>query len=61
MAVITACPSPTDWYHQSSLVRTRDKVRRIHTINMHWTKYVLSEYTRDVRQPGSNAVHALIF
>ena len=41
------------------MVRTRDKVRRIHTINMNWTKHKLSECTRDVRQLGSNAVHAL--
>ena len=32
---------------------------RIHTINMNWTKHKLSECTHDVRQLGSNAVHAL--
>ena len=26
---------------------------------MNWTKHKLSECTRDVRLPGSNAVHAL--
>ena len=31
------------------MVHTRDKVRRIHTINMNWPKHELSEYTRDVR------------
>ena len=56
-----ARPSPRDryYYHQLYLVRTRDKVRCIHTINMNWTKHKLSECTRDVRQLGSNAVHAL--
>ena len=41
------------------MVHPREKVRRIHTINMNWTKHKLSECTRDVRQLGSNAVHAL--
>ena len=44
-----ARPNPTNWYHQLSLVRTGDKVRRIHTINMNWPKHELSEYTHDVR------------
>ena len=30
------------------MVRTRDKVRRIHTINMNWAKHELSECIHDV-------------
>ena len=41
------------------MVHTREKVRRIHTINMNWPEHELSEYTHDVIQLGSNAVHAL--
>ena len=61
VTVVIARPSPRDRYHRSSLVRTRDKVIRIHTINMNWPKHELSEYIHDVRLPGSNAIHALIF